>query len=189
MSIPMISTEWKTQRLTVNDSVLPDLPELDQILMACSYIEEWSGWRHEHPESQFDKSMRPLMMDGELPPNGSKEFFRLQSIRLSEAERIIGFLAIYHGFPTTNIAWILYLYIHPDCQGKGYGQEFVRELSEQLRRLGFTGMRLVVDVKNWPAMRFWVQEGFDKIIEMVGDKVISEETFAHLILEKSLAPS
>jgi len=48
---------------------------------------------------------------------------------------------------------------------------------------------LVVDIKNWSAMRFWVQEGFDKIIEMVGDKVISEETFAHLILEKSLAPS
>ena len=189
MNIPMISTQWETQRLTLKDSVLSDLPELDQILVACSYIEEWSGWRYQHPEAQFEKSMRPLLMEGEIPPNGSKEFFRLQSIRLSDAAPIIGFLAIYHGFPTADIVWILYLFIHPDFQGKGYGQELARGLSDQLRCLGFTGMRLVVDVKNWPAMRFWVQDGFDKIIEMLGDKTISEKTFAHLILEKSLTSS
>jgi len=188
MNHPMIPSYWETQRLTVKDSVMADLPELDQILIACAYIEEWSGWRHEHPEGQSEKSMRPLLTEGELPPNGSKEFFRLQSIRLGEAGPIIGFLAIYHGFPTADIVWILYLFIHPNFQGKGYGQESARGLAEQLRRLGFSGMRLVVDVKNWPAMRFWIQDGFDRIVDMMGDKTISEETFAHLILEKSLAP-
>jgi diamine N-acetyltransferase len=186
VDIPMISTQWETQRLTVQDSVLSDLPDLDPILEACSYIEEWSGWRHQHPESQFDKSMRPLLMEGELPPNGSKEFFRLQSIHLSESEPIIGFLAIYHGYPTPDIVWILYLFIHPDFQGKGYGQEIAQGLSDQLRPLGYAGLRLVVDLKNWPAIRFWVQDGFDRIIEVLGDKTISEETFAHFILEKSL---
>ncbi len=122
MNIPMISNQWDTQRLAVNDSILPELPELDQVADACAYIEEWSGWRHQHPEDHSPKSIRSLLMEGELPPNGSKEFFRVQSIRLKDAGRIIGFLAIYHGFPAADIAWILYLCIHPDFQGKGYCQ-------------------------------------------------------------------
>ena len=62
----------------------------------------------------------------------------------------------------------------------------MQDLSDQLRHLGFNEIRLVVDLKNWPAIRFWVQNGFDKVIEMVGDKTISENTFAHFILEKLL---
>jgi ribosomal protein S18 acetylase RimI-like enzyme len=93
---------------------------------------------------------------------------------------------MYRGFPTPNIFWIVYLAIHPDFQGKGYGREFMTGLSDQVKSLGYTSIRLVVDVKNWPAMRFWVQEGFDMIIYMMGDKIMSENTFAQLILEKSL---
>jgi GNAT superfamily N-acetyltransferase len=99
---------------------------------------------------------------------------------------MIGFLALYHGFPTANIVMINYLLIHPDFQGKGYGQELVGGLSDKVKSLGFTTMRTLVDVKNWPALRFWVQAGFDKIIRYLGDKITSEKTFAHLILEKML---
>lgn len=189
MTRPMISSYWETPRLTVSDSVLPDLPELDRILIDCAYIEDWSGWKYEHPHDPSEKTMRPMLEEGELPPNGSKEFFRLQSIRLSQSKPIIGFLAVYHGYPKEDIFWILYLYIHPNYQGKGYGQECMRELSEEITHLGYSGIRLVVDLKNWPAIRFWVQDGFNKIVEMMGDKVISDTTFSHFILEKSLTSS
>jgi ribosomal protein S18 acetylase RimI-like enzyme len=183
MTINMIPNRWHTQLLTVKDSTVDDLPELDQILTACAYIEEWSGWKS---ENHSEKSMLSNLTEGDLPPNGSKEFFRLQSIRLHDTGRMIGFLEMYHGFPTTEIVWIVFLAIIPDCQGKGYAQELVCGLSDKVKRLGFTGMRLLVDVKNWPALRFWVQAGFDKIIQIQGDKIISENTFAHLILEKTL---
>ena len=101
---------------------------------------------------------------------------------------MIGFLAIYHGYPTADIVIINYLIIHPDFQGKGYGQELVRGLCDQVKSLGYQGMRTMVDVKNWPALRFWSQVGFDKIIQYLGDKVISEKTFAHLWLEKLFMP-
>ena len=99
---------------------------------------------------------------------------------------MIGFLAIYHGFPTADIVWINYLFIHPDFQGKGYGQELVYGLDDKVKSLGFTTMRALVDVKNWPALRFWTQAGFGKIIQYLGDKILSEQTYAHLILEKTL---
>jgi len=183
MTVNMILNQWETQHLVVKDSILDDLPEIDQVATACAYIEEWSGWKSE-PGSA--KSMLHVLKGEELPPDGSKEFYRLQSLRLGDTGQLIGFLAMYHGFPTENIAWITYLFIHPDLQGKGYAQELVCSLSDQLKNLGFTAVRLLVDVKNWPALRFWVQGGFNTIVEYQGDKIISENTFAHLILEKTL---
>ena len=182
MNLNIIPNQWETQHLVVEDSILAELHELDQILAACAYIEEWSGWK---AEDRPGKSILSVFTEGELPPNGSKEFLRLQSLRLSDTGQMIGFLEMYHGFPTANIVWIVYLAIHPDFQGKGYGQELVGGLSDKVKSLGFTGMRLLVDVKNWPALRFWVQGGFDKIIQIQGDKIMSEKTFTHLILEKT----
>jgi GNAT superfamily N-acetyltransferase len=183
MTINLIPNQWETQHLKIEDGVLADVPDLDKIFAACAYMEEWSGWKQEnHPE----QSTLSFITEGEPPPNGSKEFWRVQSLRLSNTGQMIGFLALYHGYPTANIVWINYLFIHPDFQGKGYGQELVCGLSDKVKSLGFTTMRTLVDVKNWPALRFWVQGGFDKIIQYLGDKIISDKTFAHLILEKTL---
>jgi diamine N-acetyltransferase len=181
MPINMLPDRWQTHHLVVKDSVLEDIPELDQVLIACAYMEQWSGWKSE-PGST--KSMLPMLTEGELPPNGSKEFFRLQSLRLSGTGQMIGFLAVYHGYPTADFVWINYLLVHPDFQGKGFGQELVCGLCAEVQSLAYPGMRTLVDVKNWPALRFWVQQGFDRIIQYHGDKIISENTFAHLTLEK-----
>ncbi len=183
MTVNLIPNQWETQHLVVKDSIVDDLPEIDQVATACAYIEAWSGWKSEPGAA---KSMLHVLIGEELPPDGDKEYFRMQSFRLGDTRQMIGFLAMYHGFPTENIAWITYLFIHPDFQGKGYGQELVCGLSDKVKSLGYTAIRLVVDVKNWPAMRFWVKEGFDRIIEYKGDKVLSDDTYAHLILEKTL---
>jgi RimJ/RimL family protein N-acetyltransferase len=192
MTINLIANQWETQHLVVKDCGAADVPELDQIQTACRYMEAWSGWNEpEHFErseaERPEQSTLAFITEGELPPNGSKEFWRAQSLRLSDTGQMIGFLAIYHhGYPTADFVWINYLLIHPDFQGKGYGQELVCGLCDQVKSLGYTRMRTLVDLKNWPALRFWSQAGFDKIIQYLGDKIISEKTFAHLILEKTL---
>jgi hypothetical protein len=35
-------------------------------------------------------------------------------------------------------------------------------------------------------LRFWYKAGFDKIVGVVGDEVINENTFASIILERNL---
>jgi ribosomal protein S18 acetylase RimI-like enzyme len=184
MTVALLPRAWETPRLAIEDSTRDEVPGLQEVCDACRYIEEWSGWKaEEHP----GETMLSVFTDGELPPNGSKELFRLQSIRLRDTRQLIGFLEAYHGFPTPDTFWILYLAIHPRAQGQGYGQELVRALSQVLKRTGtYARIRLIVDLKNWPALRFWVQSGFDRIVNVQGDKVHSAETFACIVVEKPL---
>ena len=44
-------------------------------------------------------------------------------------------------------------------------------------------------LKNWPALRMWVKAGFDRIVEIAGDKVLSAEGQANVILEQDLRRS
>jgi ribosomal protein S18 acetylase RimI-like enzyme len=183
MSINLMPYTWETGQLHAADSTPDEIPEIQEICNACSYIHEWTGWKTEdHPGA----TMLSVFTDGELPPNGSKDFFRLQSVRLRDTGQMIGFLEAYHGFPTPDTFWAVYLAIHPRFQGKGFGQELIHELSDIVRQLKYTRIRLVASLKNWPALRFWIKEGFDKIADMQGDKLYSEKTFADFILEKSL---
>ncbi len=183
MSITLLPTQWTTQRLRVKDSTLDDVPELQKIYDACAYIEEWTGL------TAADETEQPILsalMGGDLPPNGSKEFFRLQAIELRGTSQLIGYLQMYHGYPAADIFWVAVLAIHPRFQGKGYGQEVVHSLIKTVGELrAFGKIQLGVALKNWPALRFWAQAGFDKIVRIKGDKIHSDKTFAFVTLEKS----
>jgi diamine N-acetyltransferase len=52
--------------------------------------------------------------------------------------------------------------------------------------IGFSEARIGVHLKNWPALRFWTQLGFDKILGIVGDDKHTEKTFSVLKLQKRL---
>jgi ribosomal protein S18 acetylase RimI-like enzyme len=180
----MLPSRWQTERLSIRDSVLDELPELEAVVAACSYIHEWTGYR---PEDHPGDSLRSALTDGELPPNGSKEFHRMQSIRLRDKGHLIGYLAAYHGWPTAGSFFITYLMIGPQFQGQGYGTELTRAWSDLVLQLGaYTRMRLLAALKNWPALRFWIRAGFDRIVDYRGDERHSPETFAYLMLEKLL---
>ena len=181
---PLLPSQWETERLSIRDSALDELPELEVVSEACSYVNEWTGWRsEEHP----GESLSAALTDGVLPPGGSKQFYRIQSIRLRDTERVIGFLAGYHGWPTTDTFFVTEVMIHPEFQGQGYGRELARELCDLVGTLGaYTRIRLLAALKNWPALRFWMRAGFDRLVDYQGDKRYSAETFAYLMLEKSV---
>jgi GNAT superfamily N-acetyltransferase len=126
------------------------------------------------------------LLEGALPPGGRKELFRLQSIRLRPAGELIGFLGTYHGFPDAETLWIVVLAFDPRFQRQGYGTELVGELGELAVGLGtFTRMRGFICLGNLPALRFFVQAGFDRIVTVADDPDPPHE--AHVMLEKRLA--
>jgi ribosomal protein S18 acetylase RimI-like enzyme len=179
----LIPHQWETTRLIVRDSTLDDLPVLEQIDKAVAYIRDWTGW---YPQDHPEDTTRAALTVGNLPPGGSKEFYRLQSIRLKANGEIIGYLEMYHGFPTPDIFYLVGLYLHPNVQGQRLGQEIMAELCQRVMQLNYLKMRLHVALKNWPALRFWTKAGFDKVIEIQGDKIHSEKTFAEIFLDKIL---
>jgi ribosomal protein S18 acetylase RimI-like enzyme len=170
--------------LNVEDSTLAEANELQQVHDACAYIEAWTGAL---PDSRHAQPMLSALQGGDLPPGGSKEFFRLQSIRLKATSQLIGFADVYHGYPTPDTFWVGFLGIHPAYQSQGYGRECVQGLIDVVTGLrAYSGIRLGVALKNWPALRFWTKAGFNRVVEIRGDKVYSEQSFAFLYLERRL---
>jgi L-amino acid N-acyltransferase YncA len=187
MSSSQLPHDWETQRLKVTDSTLDDVPELQQIYDACPSI--W-GWTDGETRDEAPGQMRSALTEGVLPPNGREEYFRLQSIRLRDTGRLIGFLAVYHGFPGADTLWVNVLAFHPHFQGKAYGKELMQRLGDTVKGLvPYTRMRTCVNLKNWPSLRLCVGQGFDKIVHISGDKVHSAEGNLYIILEKALEES
>jgi len=179
MKPDQLPNHWETARLFVDDSLFDEQFELQRVCDACAYIDKWTGLS--------DRPIVSIIENGDLPPNGSKEFFRLQSIRLASIHQLIGYLNIYHGYPTAEVFWIGMLGIDPQFQGQGYGQELTSRLIELVEELqSYSKIGLGVALKNWPAIRFWVSAGFDRIIKISGDKIYSNDSFAFLYLEKKL---
>ena len=98
MSRNLLPSKWETERLKVEDSNLDEVRELQQINDA---VPQTQGWTRVEGEDDPEYPMLSALKEGVLPPtpNKSKEFFRLQSIRMSSSDELIGFLGVYHGFP------------------------------------------------------------------------------------------
>ncbi len=184
MSLNSIPHEWATAHLTVRDSTLDDVPALQRIYDAVPDVREWMGAAE---GGEPEPTMHSALTEGALPPDGSPERFRLQSIRLADTGQVIGFLGVYHGFPEEDVFWVTVLAFDPAFQYMGYGQELVRGLDTTVKQLGtYTRMRLFASLKNWTALRFWTQAGFDRVVVIAGDKVYSDEADAHVMLEHAL---
>ncbi len=181
----LIPGYWKTDRLLVKDSMVDEVPVLQHINDMVPQTRSWmQGGDQENPTC----SMLQALQEGALPPipDKTKEYFRLQSIRIIEPSSLVGFMAVYHGFPTENVFWITTVTLHPDYQGKGYGPELLSGLIGTVENLGFYDyIRSFVHLRNWPSLRLCVKVGLDKMIEIVGDKVFSEEADAYVLVEKS----
>lgn len=172
---------WKTKDLLIRDATEKDIPALEKIAIECSYIEQWTGLKYEKGDIVQD-------MTGEvLPPKGKKELNRVQVITLKKTGKAVGYVVLYHGYPAKDTVWIGALMISPKHQGKHYGRQFVAQFAKETKKLKkFSSVGIGVAVKNWPAMRFWIANGFTKIVKIKGDKKHDEKTFADLHLLKKI---
>ncbi len=122
-----------------------------------------------------------------LPPKGKKHLHRLQTIALRKTGDIIGYAALYHGYSRKDMLWIGMLAIAPHHQGKKYGMQFMAQFEKQARKVdGIASVGIGVALKNWPAMRFWIRNGFTEILEIKGEKKHAKDAFADLLLLKNI---
>lgn len=177
-----IPKNWETDNLLIHDAEQSEIKNLQAIYDNCAYIGDWTGAEgggENYMQEEFDKK--------HLPPGGKGELHRLQSIKLKSDNKIIGYTVLYHGFPDAETLWIAIIAIHTDYQGKHFGQETVAQLVEKAKELkSYTRLGLTVGIKNWPAIRFWINTGFTTILKFNGDKIHSDKTFADLWLAQDL---
>jgi ribosomal protein S18 acetylase RimI-like enzyme len=178
--LDIISEKSETDRLLIKDSELSECEVLQKINESSDYIEEWVGWKT--PEDYASK----LLTEGNLPPGGKMERYRAKSIYLKQTSKIIGVLEVYHGFPSEEVLCIGWLFIHPDFQRNGYANEVLGLINNEAKKANYMRVRIGVSLKNWPAIRFWHINGFSRVVDIIGDEVYSNNTFASIILEKEL---
>lgn len=183
ITLALLPSRWETERLVMQDGQLDQAPRLTAIFNACSYVGPWDETFQVVPEAEVAQ-----LVTKSLSQADSDRIFKLQAIRHKESPELLGYFHLYHGFRQhPEVVYISMFVIHPDAQGHKYGQEVVTGLSRQLQQLDYRAIHLNVFLKNWPALRFWIGQGFTTILDYRGAPRHTEESYADLLLEKRLA--
>jgi hypothetical protein len=161
---------YKSDRLTfaiANDS---DLEEMQLVFNSCAYIEKWAGGEVVNAHRLFRGEIKPE----DLPIQNLKIF------KITEDDSVIGCLVIFFEYPLSDVLYLGGLYILQERQSSGYGKETVKTLFANFQGYRF---RLIASLKNWKALKFWIDLGFNKVTGYFGDLEHSESTFAEIELE------
>jgi ribosomal protein S18 acetylase RimI-like enzyme len=179
----VLPKNWRTERLLVRDATMQDVPHLRSVFNACSYVGEWDNKFYEETEEAFIQ-----LVSKSLKLNHSaEEIFKMQCVLLPGREDIIGSFHLYHNSPMPRRVWISMFVVHPHFQKNRYGSELAYGIWDQIRQLGeYEAIWLKVGLKNWPALRFWIEMGWQTIVHYEGDTVHSDDTMASVVLEKKI---
>ncbi len=100
----LIPVTWETEELLVRDA-LPesDLERLQAIWEGTAYIGAFDG----HPERN-SADMRRQLSEGDLPPAGTIERFRIQPLFSQGTCEMVGYATLYHGYPDDGTLWVTF---------------------------------------------------------------------------------
>lgn len=180
--LALLPATWETVRLSIKDVTLDEVALLTALYNTCSYAEPWDPTFHTVPESELAE-----LVSESLSNEPAHRRFKLQTIRRKSDGVLVGYFHLHHGLRhRPDLAYISMFVLHPNQQQQQYGSEVVQGISGHLRALGYPAIQLDVYLKNWPALRFWIKQGFTKIDDLRGDRTHSAESHARLRLEKTL---
>ena len=174
---------WQTKRFLIQNVTLAETGRLREVYNTCNYVEPWDKTFYLVSEEEIAGLVNDRMAFASTDQNR----FQMQSIRQKDNGEIIGYFHLSHGRPHPHVAFISMFVVHRDHQKERVGQEVVTGLWEQLRQAGqCTAVWLSAYLKNWPAIRFWLNNGFNTIIDYDGDSIHTDTSHADLTLEKKL---
>jgi len=179
----ILPESWGTERLMVRDATMEDVPHLLNVFNACSYLGEWDDTFYEETEEAFIQLVTKSLRYN----HAANEIFKMQSVLLRGGDNIIGYFHLFHDAPKLGQVWISMFVVHPHFQKNRYGSELAYGIWDQFRQLGeYEAIWLKVCLKNWPALRFWIDMGWRTIVHYEGDTVHAEDTMASVVLERKL---
>ena len=189
----MLPDRWSTDRLIMRDAAVEDAARLLAVFNANAHIGVWDATFQPIEQPEMDG----LVAASLAQRNARGDPFQLQAICRREdaavgdaAGDIIGYYHIAYGVRRPEILAIGMFVLDPSVQNQGYGSEVLAGLGRKLRELpAYQAAWARVWLKNWPALRMWVKGGFDRIVEIAGDRVLSAEGQANVILELDLRHS
>ncbi len=78
---------------------------------------------------------------------------------------LVAVMDLVDGFPEDSIVFIGFFMMSKRLQGQEIGSSMIREVSEYLKNVGMTYVRLAIDKGNPQSTHFWKKNGFNTIYE------------------------
>lgn len=173
----------ETRRLTMNIANVDDLSELEEIEKECNEY-----FQFDPPSAaEQNRSLRECLMIGDIIPGiphaeYKKKNYRLYSIRSDNI--LVGWLSYYLEYQQKDTVYLSVLYVKEAARKEGVGLEILNTLVDKLASTGFKTIRLHCSLRNATALRFWVKNGFNHIVDIECDGNLYPENFGGIELMK-----
>ena len=181
----MIGKNFNTIRTICSPAGISDLPELIKIEEECDRYFAFDP----QCELNHDCSLEDCIIKGDIPAginqnDFKKENYFLYCIKLGG--KIIGFFSYYLEYQQKDSAYLSVLYIGEQYRRHGFGSEILNALTDKLITARFKTIRLHCSLRNSTALRFWVKNGFDRILNVETDGNLYLKNFGGLELMKKI---
>lgn len=84
---------------------------------------------------------------------------------------LLGYFHMKHQFPKADVLLITMFFIRPSLHERSLGREALSAILATARESGYGEVWTKVSLLNWPAIRFWSSNCFDRIVEVHGDRI------------------
>ena len=164
---------------------IKDLPGLEGIEKECDeYFTFDPPCAGEH-----NRSIKECLTMGDIIPgiedeNYIKENYLLYCIWQNDT--LIGFLSCYLEYLEKDAAYLSVLFVKEKCRKNGIGSEILEAFTQMLADSQFKTIRMHCSLRNATALRFWVKNGFDKIIDVECDGNLFPGNFGGIELLKKI---
>jgi len=169
-----------TERLVMTSGRIEDLAELEPIEKEC---EEYFSF---DPKCELNHSctIKECLTAGNIPVGGKKENYYFYCIR--QERELIGFLDYYLEYRKKDTAYLSSIYLKEAYRKNGFGKEIIDVAFNKFALIGIKEIRLHVSLRNAMAIKFWVKQGFDHIINVECNGNLLPKNFGGIELIKMI---
>jgi GNAT superfamily N-acetyltransferase len=180
-ALPDETEEWETQRCLIREVGPEALQQL-----ATIFADNAEAVRSQEGDCRPENMASALLNHEALPPDGDPDQEHTYLITDKDRGIAIGLLSTYGGYPQPETLYIGSLFLKREWQRRGIGGEIIVALESRSLQNGFAEVRVQVSLKNWPALRFWVRVGYDRITTLTVDEQFAKDAYGSIELTRSL---
>lgn len=173
---------WAKGDIVVREAAIEDKNRLNEI---CDSWEQKAKFEGEAFAPDYIENC--IFGRDDLPPieSASVKNYAFRVIGNTKGQTV-GFMNFYHGYPDECCLWIGMFVIDKEYWNQHYGSKAMDSLIGIAKENGWGRLGLGVYLKNWQGLRFWVNQGFQEIGGVYGDREFSDTAFSLISLYRNI---
>lgn len=155
----MLPLTWSEAQVTVRAVKPEDTPALHAMFLEC--IDTLSL---DPTFAEVDENEVATLVEQSVAQESQDRGFRMRSLHVDPNDHLAGYFHLSEDMPRPNEVWLSMIAIRPRFRRSGVGSAAIRSLMRILADRGFRFALGRIYLANIPALRFWTELGFTKIV-------------------------